>query len=52
MVRDFSGAPAWMARGAAMNADELFTFTLDHLPEPVRSHERERPPATTAPATG
>ena len=33
MMRGASGAPGWMARGAAMNADELFAFALDHLPE-------------------
>ena len=52
LVRGVSGAAGWMARGAAMNADELFTFTLDHLPEPARSQEREGRTADTAPATG
>ena len=52
LVRGVSGAAAWMARGAAMNADELFTFTLDHLPEPAPSQEQEGRRANTAPAAG
>jgi hypothetical protein len=52
LMRGVSGAAGWMARGEAMNADELFTFTLDHLPEPARSQEQEGRRTDTAPATG
>jgi len=33
MVRGLPAADAWMTRGAAMNADEVFAFTVAHLPE-------------------
>jgi len=52
MVRGVSEAAASMARGAAMNTSELFTFTLDHLPEPAPSQEQEGRKGNTAPATG
>ena len=33
IVRALPGADKWMARGAAMDAEEVFAFTLAHLPE-------------------
>ena len=33
IVRGLVGADEWMGRGAAMDAEEVFAFTLAHLPE-------------------
>ena len=33
IVRGLAGADEWMARGAAMDAEEVFAFTLAQLPE-------------------
>ncbi len=40
-IRQLPGREAWMARGAAMNADELFAFTLAHLPEQPTAREQQ-----------